>query len=689
MKVIKTICGMCGGDYCGIDVYVEGDKIVNIKGTQEHPHNRGRLCPQARAAIELEYDPQRLKYPMKREGDSWQRTSWDEALDIIAENLSRIKDRYGAQALAIHEGESLEQFIRDGWARRFMNLYGTPNWVQNDHMCYLPSVIAEHLTYGIEEIDGFEGEHARCILLWGANPVTSHITTHWRYITQARKRGAKLIVVDPRFTQAAQKADIYAPIRPGSDVALALGLINFIITEKLYDADFVERWTTGFDQLAERVKPFTPEEVANITGVPAKDIQRIAETYANCKPGWMDAGNALEHHSNSAQTLRALMILRALTGNIDVPGGHVLINPLPLTDVKLREKRPTGLQPLGTEKYPLFVEYGDFVPGDVLIETLHTGKPYPIKAMLLGGGNPAITWPNSQRVEAAFRRLDFMVVMDLYVTATAGLADIVLPAASQFEKAQLVASTAPYGVDKPAWYLCLRKQIIDPGERRSDWWFWKALAHRMGYGVYYPWADEKEAIDYQLKPLGITVADLEANPAGMFYGEPPRYRRYEKEGFRTPTGKVELYSHVLEGYGYDPLPHYEEPIESHARAPETAKHYPLILNAGRKVSVYTHSRHRSLPRLRKIEPEPLAEVHPTTAQEYGVSDGDWIVVESLRGAIEITAHVTEGIVPGVVNLLHGWEEANANVLTDHQNCDPILATPSLRSGLCRIRGKKG
>jgi len=688
MKVIKTICGMCGGDYCGIDVYVEGDKIVNIKGTQEHPLNRGRLCPKARAAIELEYDPQRLKYPMKREGDSWQRTSWDEALDIIAENLSRIKDRYGAQALAIHEGESLEQFIRDGWARRFMNLYGTPNWVQNDHMCYLPSVIAEHLTYGIEEIDGFEGEHARCILLWGANPVTSHIATHWRYITQARKRGAKLIVVDPRFTQAAQKADIYAPIRPGSDVALALGLINLIITEELYDADFVDRWTSGFELLAERVQAFTPDKVEEITGVRAEDVRQIAETYATNRPGWMDAGNALEHHSNSAQTLRALMILRALTGNIDVPGGHVLINPLPLADVKLREKRPTGLQPLGTGKYPLFVEYGDFVPGDVLIETLHTGKPYSIKAMLLGGGNPAITWPNSQRVEAAFRRLDFMVVMDLYMTATAGLADIVLPAASQFEKAQLVASTAPYGVDKPAWYLCLRKQIIDPGERRSDWWFWKALAHRMGYGAYYPWADEKEAIDYQLKPLGITVADLEANPAGMFYGEPPRYRRYEKEGFRTPTGKVELYSHVLEGYGYDPLPHYEEPIESHARAPETAKHYPLILNAGRRVSVYTHSQHRGLPRLRKIEPEPLAEVHPTTAQEYGVSDGDLIVVESLRGAIEITAHVTEGIVPGVVNLLHGWEEANANVLTDHQNCDPILATPSLRAGLCRIRGKK-
>ena len=207
----------------------------------------------------------------------------------------------------------------------------------------------------------------------------------------------------------------------------------------------------------------------------------------------------------------------------------------------------------------------------------------------------------------------------------------------------------------------------------------------MGYGSYYHWANEKEGIDYQLQPLGITVSDLEANPAGLFYGEPPRYRRYEQEGFRTPTGKVELYSHVMESFGYDPLPHYEEPIESHARARETAERYPLVLNAGRRVSVYTHSRHRTLPSLRKIEPEPVAELHPETAQEYGIGDGDMIAVESLRGSIKIKARVTEGIVPGAVNLLHGWEEANANVLTDHQNCDPILATPSLRAGLCRIK----
>lgn len=684
MKVITTVCNMCGNDFCGIDVHLENGQIVDIRASKEHPLNRGRCCPQGQASRELESDPLRLSYPQKRVGENWQRISWDEALDTIAERLGEFKERYGAQSLVIHEGQALEQFQRDGWARRFLNLYGSPNWTQNDHMCYLPTLIAMHLTSGIGEIEGFEEEYARCVLLWGANAATSRLTTHWRFINQARKRGAKLIVIDPRLSESARKADIHLAVRPGSDIALALGFINFIIAEKLYASDFINKWTTGFDELAERVKPFTPEKVETITGVGAEAIRHAAATYATNSPAWMDSGNALEHHSNSGQTLRALQILKAITGNIDVPGGHVFMDPLPLTDVKLRHKRPAGLRTLGAEKYPLFVEYGEFVPGDVLIETLHSGNPYPIKAMIISGGNPAITWPNSQRVEAAYRRLDFMVVMDLYMTATARLADLVLPAASQFEKDQLVASTAPFGVDRPTWYLCLRKRIIDPGERRSDWWFWKELGHRMGYGTFFPWTNEKEAIDHQLEPLGISVSDLEANPAGMFWGEPPRYRRYEHEGFHTPSGKLELYSHVLESYGYDPLPHYEEPLESHARAPETAKRYPLVLNAGRRVSAYTNSRHRTLPSLRKIEPEPVAELHPETAQEHGISDGDMIAIESPRGSIKIRARVTEGIVPGAVNLQHGWEEANANLLTDHQNCDPILATPSLRAGLCRI-----
>jgi anaerobic selenocysteine-containing dehydrogenase len=688
METVRTICGMCGNDYCGLEVTVEDGKLVAVRGTADNPLSHGKLCPQGRASLELEQHPDRLRYPLRRAGSGWERISWDQALDTIAAGLGRIKEQYGAQSLVVYEGESMLQLMRDGWSRRFMNLYGTPNWAQHDHMCYLPSVIAQRLTYGAEEIDGFEPDYARCIFLWGANPVTSHLTTHWRSIVQARRNGAKLIVIDPRYTQAAAQADVYVPIRPGTDIAFALGLINFIISEELYYADFVDRWTTGFESLAERVKPFTPDRVARLTGVDADLIPQVAETYASNRPGWLDAGNALEHHSNSSQTLRALAILRALTGNLDVPGGHVFAAPLPLADVKLTEKRPVGLQTLGAHEYPLFTEFAGFVPGDVLIETLMSERPYPLKAMLLAGGNPAVTWPNSRRVGEAFQRLDLMVVMELFMTPTAEIADIVLPAASPLEKTQLIANTAPFGPDRPAWFLGLRKQAVDPGERRSDWWFWDQLGRRMGYGAFYPWEGIEEAIDYQLAPLGLSYADLAAHPSGMLYGDPPAYRRYEQEGFRTPSGKVELYSHVLASYGHDPLPRFEEPRESASRAPKTAEKYPLILNAGRRVAVYTHSRHRNLASLRRKAPEPLAEINPATAQAYGVRDGDWIVVESPRGSIDIKARVTEEIVPGTVGLVHGWEEANPNCLTDHQDCDPVFATPSLRAELCSLRKKE-
>ena len=562
MEVIKTVCGMCGADNCGLDVHVENGRILNITGMREHPVNRGQLCPQARAAIEMTYDPCRLRYPLRRRGDAWERVTWDDALDLIAARLLRLKEAEGPQALAVYQGRALLQFLSHGWPQRFLNLYGSPNLVRNDHMCAYPSAVAEKLTYGATTVFGFEPGEVNCLLLWGANPATSHIPFLWRDVLAARRRGCKLIVVDPRRTRPAAQADIYAPVRPGADLALALGLINVIVAEGLYDAGFVARWTTGFDALAERVAEYTPRCVAAITGVAEETIQTIARTYAGSRPAHLDAGNALEHHSNSGQTLRAIMILRAITGNLDVPGGHMLLSPLPLADVSLRELRPAGLHPLGADRYPVFVGYAGFVPGGALVDAILDQTPYPVRAMILGGGNPALTWPNSDRLRAALDRLDFVVAMDLYLTATAEHADIVLPAAGPLEQTQLITRPGPYGTDKANWYLTLRRPAVDPEERRSDWWFWAELARRLGYGDHYPWAGEREAIDYQLRPLGLSADDLDAHPSGLYYGSPIPPRHYEQGGLGTPTGKVELHSAVLAANGYDPLPGYEEPAES-------------------------------------------------------------------------------------------------------------------------------
>jgi anaerobic selenocysteine-containing dehydrogenase len=690
MQVVKTVCGMCGGDNCGIDVFLENGRIVDIKGMREFPTNRGKLCPQARAAIELTYDPHRLQYPMRRDGDRWRRISWDEALDTIAAKLVAIKEKHGAQALAVYQGRALLQFIRDGWVQRFMNLYGTPNLVRNEHMCAVPNALGERLTYGMSTLYyGFDWQAVECVLLWGSNPVTSHLPTMWSEMVKAQRRGAKLIVIDPQRTRPAEQADLHASLRPGTDLALALGLAHIIIADGLYDSDFVSAWASGFDALAERVRTYTPERVANITEVPADQIRRIARIYAGHKPAFLDAGNALEHHTNSGQTARAVMILRALTGNLDIPGGHLFPQAVPLADLTLRAMRPSGTRALTDEKHPYLSNTAGFVPGDSLVTSLLEGKPYPLRAMIAGGGNPMATWPNTNVMQEALRRLDFLVVSDLYMTPTAQMAHIVLPVADPFERTQLVVRSGYFGRDRPPSYLMLRKKIKDFGECRSDWWFWRNLAHRIGYGTYFPWSSEEEGIDDQLEPLGITTQDLMDNPSGMFFGDRIRYRKYEKGGFHTPTGKVELYSHVLDAYGHDPLPEFVEPAESPVSTPELAQRYPFVLNGGRRVAVYTHSRHRNLPSLRAKEPHPLAELHPETAASAGVQDGDWIAVETVRGSVEIQARVTEAIHPGVVAMLHGWEDANVNLLTDHAHCDPIVASPPLRASLCAVRRLSG
>ena len=684
MEIIKTVCGMCGADNCGIDVRLEDGRITGINGTRENAVNRGLVCPQARASIEMTYDPARLDHPLRKTATGWQRISWDAALDEIAGRLAKLKATEGAQAFAAYQGRALLQFIKMGWPWRFLNLYGSPNLVRNDHMCAYPSIVSEKLTYGATTIYGFEPEAVNCLLLWGSNPATSHVPFKWRDVLAAKRRGCQVIVVDPRFTRTAEAADIYAPIRPGTDAALALAIIHVTIAERLYDTRFVAQWTTGFAELAEQVTQHSPEWAAQVTGIPAETIYLIARTYARAKPAYLDAGNALEHHDNAGSTLRSTMILRAITGNLDVPGGHSFVPLLPLTNMTLHERRHATAPALGSDRYPIFMKLAGFVPGDSLLDAILEARPYPVRAMVMAGGNPALTWPNTRRVLSALDALDFLVVLDLYMTATARRADLVLPASGPLERLQLITRPGAYGLGQPAWWVTLRRPVAPAGERRSDWWFWTELARRLGYGEFYPWESEEEAIADLLTPSGITLADLETHPGGLYYGDHPEIHSYERTGFRTPSGKVELWSNLLAEHGYDPLPTYREPQESPLSTPELAVAYPLILDAGKRVAVFTHSRHRTLASLRRLVPEALAELHPDTAIQYGLHDGDWARVSSPRGSIVLKVDVTPHIREGMVSLLHGWEEANANLLTDDQACDPVLSCPSLRAALCSI-----
>ncbi|MEM4187824.1 MAG: molybdopterin-dependent oxidoreductase [Candidatus Hadarchaeum sp.] len=673
-RVIKTVCRICSGE-CGLDVYVHDGKIVKVEGMKEHPINRGEICPKAEAAIDYVYSPDRLKYPLKRDGDSWKRISWDEALTTIALELTRIKKEYGSRALAVYLGQGVDYYENKWYARRFCDVYGTPGYYSVDSMCYRARVIAHRLTYGAMSVA--DQENSKCILMWARNEYNA-ILPRAKKALKALENGAKLIVVDPVRTFFAKRADIHLRPRPGTDCALALAMLNVIISEGLYDKEFVERWTVGFEKLAEHVKKYPPENVEEITWVKADDIVKAARLYASTKPACINQGNSIDLQANGVQTSRALAIMQAITGNLDVPGGNIYSPRLRLTNLGF--PKMVSEKPFGADEHPIQYEHTREGQAMVLINKLISGDPYQIRAMIVSGGNPALQMPNYNKVKAALEKLDFLVVMDVFMTATAEFADIVLPAATFLEKTELLDFGAVMGVP----YVMLRKKVIEPiGEAWPDWKFWFELGKKMGYGEYFPWDDVREAIDVLLKPTGYSVKILEELPGGFYY-DYPRYRKYLDEGFSTPSKKVELYSETLKKYGYDPLPTYVEPSESPVSTPELAGEYPLILTTGSRILEYTHSQLRNIPPLREKVPHPLAEIHPETAKRYGIADGEMIVVKTRRGSIKIKARLTEDMNPQVVHVQHGWKEANANVLTDEANRDPISGFPAIKSLLCSI-----
>jgi len=679
MELIKTDCILCVWG-CGINAYIERGKLVKVEGMTEHPLNQGLLCPRGKALVDYVYSPDRLEHPLKRENGGWKRISWDEALDIIAEKLQQIKDNYGAHALAIFCGSiGVENNELAAFARRFRGAYGTPNFLSVESNCYRSRILAHQLTFGTFLLE--EPEKARCIILWGHDPDNSKLPLASK-LYQALDRGLELIVINPKRTPLAKRG-IHIPIRPGTDCALALGMLNVIISEDLYDKEFVTKYTIGFDRLVEHVKQYPPDKVEQITWVSADDIKRIARIFASAESASIVQGIcSLDQQINGLQTNRALAILQVVTGNVDVPGGWVNV-PFPrLGSLHIQVEE----DPIGAAEHPLFYQlwgrqspYGQTM---YLADTILTEKPYPIKALIVTGGNPALTLPDSDRTQKALEKLDFLVVIDLFMTETARMADIVLPACSFLERSGV---GYVYAVTSSMPYILLRKKVIEPlGECWPDWRFWCELGRRMGYADLFPWQTDEEVVEHWLKPTGLTINQLaEQNPAGVFFAD-KKYDMAQKGEFRTPSGKIELYSPTLAEHGYDPLPVHIEPSQSPFSSPELARQYPLLLTTGTRILEYTHTQMRNVPKLRQSAPEPIAEVHPDTAGEYGIADGDTIAVETRKGRIEIKVGVTEDLLPGVVSIPHGWAEANANLLTELEPRDPVTGYTQLKVLLCRI-----
>lgn len=677
VKQILTDCTLCYHS-CGCRVTVEDGKAVKVEGLESHPLNRGKLCPKGWSALDNIYSPDRLKHPLKKVGGVFKEISWDQALDEIAGKLKELKDKFGPQVLGVFSGSiGVENLEMAGLVQRFKAAFGSPNFFSVESVCYRMRIRTRQITFGkypTEELD------SKLYILWGHNPEQSDFPLSLA-LEENLQKGAKLVVIDPKRIPLADRAEMYLRIRPGTDGALALALIHVIVNEKLYDKEFIEKYTFGFDKLVPHVQKYTPEWAEEITWVRAQDIRKLARLFASTKGAGIYQGTCTQDQTaNGTQNSRAFSILQIITGNINVPGGWAISPRLAFGNVGL------GVEgnPIGAEQYPLFFEvWGRKSPYGV-VTLVPESIPDKLKAFVVVGGNPLISMPDTNAFTEAFRKLDLLVVHDLFMTATGQEAHYVLPACSHLEKWG-VAYT--YNVCHCLPFLMLRKKCIEPYyESWSEWKFLTELAKRLGMGDKFPWKSEEELVAFELAPSGLSFDYLlNEKPEGDYYQQ--KQYGIPSGQFSTPSRKIEIFSEALEKVGFDPLPIYLEPERAPGRgSKEFQKKYPLILSTGSRNLYYTHSQHRGVAALREMSPEPHFEIGSVTAQKYGVRNGDDVVVETNRGEVKMKARVDERVAEGVVLVPHGWTgEANANLLTDVQCREPILGYPDMKSLMCSIR----
>ena len=666
-------------DGCGVLMYTDKNgELVKVEGDPENPYNQGRLCVRCLAMPEVIKNQDRILYPMKRDPkhrgqqDKWERISWDEALTLIADKFNEIKEQYGPEAVVFARGtgRDIQPIVR------LATSFGSPNhtcYAFSGDACFVPRVCCSIATTGCymihvdcsqwfrDRYNNPEWKAPGCIAVWGNNPLNSNADGffgHW--VIDCMKRGSKMIVVDPRVTFLATRADMFLQIRPGTDGALAMAWLNVIIKEKLYDEEFVKEWCSGFEELAERVKDFTPAKAAEITWIPEDKIVESARMFATSGTGAIQWGLAIDQTKYSFPTAHALIAIMSITGNIDIPGGMTIYrNPYDIDQVTMKDydllSEEQASKRIGLEKYPL-LQFGiPLAHPDEMVNQMDSDLPYPIKGMWIQTTNPiACMASEPRRVYDQMMRLDFIAAADPFMTPTiAALADVVLPV-TFYPEADSLYSEQDYALG------AIIKAVEPKGECKSDYEICLELGKRLSPEDW-PWETADDLLTWQIQPTtGLTFQEL-CEQGGLLYTD-FQYEKYKKgllrpdgrPGFMTPSGKIELHSLMFDAWGYDPLPNYKEPPESPISTPELFEEYPLVFTSGaRHISMF-HSEHRQIPRLRAMHPDPELLIHPNDAEKYGICDGEWVWIENQRGKARQKARVTNTIMEGVVNADHGW-----------------------------------
>jgi len=669
-RAIPTFCAMCGPSMgCGIYAIVQNERFVRIEGMKEAPTNQGKNCPKAHAAPQWVYSPQRLKYPLKSIGQKgegkFQRISWDEALDIIATKLKEQKERFGPESLGIL---SPARRTYSNYMYRFLIAHGSPNYGHSG-ICAVQKRFT--FCYTLGSAPSPDIEHSNLIMVWGKQPVYSGSAKgSLKTILDAKERGTKIIAIKPTMEPDVALADVWVPIRPGTDAALALAMLNVMINKNLYDAEFVAKWTYGFDKFKEHIQKYTPEWAAPITGVPAEQIKDVAQVYATTKPACIYHGNGFEHAPSCNDAIRAVAIMMAISGNLDKPGGDVFStgrSDMPsLQGVHLKERyTQEWVDKLVGPEFPRPFQPTDGGTSSAyykLFESVLTKKPYPIKTIIAPGSQPTVSTRGSKNVVEALKKLEFFVVIDVTRTAEMDYADVVIPVASMYE--------CDHPFEGGGEWIMARNKVIEPlGDYKSDYEFWLDLGVKMGYGADFWNGNIKDCMDYQLERFNMTQDELrKQHPTGIVYKRRPRkledYENYKEVFSRRstrlsrapylPQGKVAIYNTSFEEHGFNPLPEWREPPESPTATPELLEKYPLTLSDFHTSKVYNASWLRNVPYLREVMPYPTLQIHPDTAKARKINDGDWVIIESPHGTMRMKAEIYPGIRPDTVMALHGW-----------------------------------
>ena len=723
----RVQCMMCPVS-CGILATVDNGKVVSVRGDPDSI-SRGYICPKSSlGSIEELYHPDRVNYVLKRVGErgenKWQRISWEQGIQEVAQKLDQIRKESGPEAVIIHSGHG--ESPHDGVAAygRFNNYFQTPHLIcSGAFICWLPQLAAQIATLGwIQPYADVAPGVTKSVIVWGSHPSESLMIANWAVIQAAKAAGAKLIVIDPRLTEEAQQADLWLQIRPGSDGALAMAMTNVIIQEGLYDKDFVAKWCTGFDDLKNAVKGMTPEKAEEITWVPAEKIREAARMYATNRPGANVWGIALSQQGR-ATTSNAYyhIVLQIITGNIDVQGGGLMGAPYPNVhhqDWNRYDELPDSQREkaAGYQEFPFTCHravtdyeqltkkaYGYGFPTNAWVAESHgallwrqilSGKPYPIRAMVTQGGHIFGSHANTHLIHQALKQLELTVVVEPFMTPQAELADYVFPPACTFERPNLFDGWGMTPV------IAASEKAIEPlYDRKHDYEFWAALAHALELPGEWP-DTSYELYQKMLDPAEVKFEDL-AGSVTRFQAAPLETQRYVQTGFPTPSGKIEINSSIAGRLGRDGVPVFEEPTWSPVSSPELLEEYPLVLTTGARNIYYFFTQNRQLPSVRSRDPWPHVQIHPETARQLGIGDGQWVYIETPKGRIRQVAKYDSSIHPRVVHaefdwwypedpaeepFLHGLYRSNVNVMLDDDpaTCSTWFGSDSRRAALCKI-----